>query len=608
MVFFDYAKIRILPKTDLYDDTCPVLNWFDFWDLRDPANPTFEVATVRPAVTFGTPSVYYLINDAPFLTGNHMTVWQIADPVGTPVLSGANVPTTTRMVPPDAGQLNPPPTPIDVGGPRIRNVFYRNNRLWTAHSVADGTGVFARARYVRFDVSGAPVADQDISFGADGCWLYYPAVAADQNDNLVMVYTQSCTNEYASVYFTGRTTTEPTLQPGQVLQAGVAKYELLDGGGRNRWGDYSGIAVDPADQNRIWVHGEFATTPTGIDQWQTWVGEIISRGVGDVNDDGQVNVADLTLLTEYVLEITPAPTPPSLDFTVSDCASDGVLNIGDIVCVVDLILNPSGPALAAGAVPIGAINPSRVRLNLAEADAARAVGESRAYTLDADIGPGIAAFQMRIAYDPTRVRIGTPRAVESASAFTVASNDTGDELIIIGYSMDGRLLDPGEGPIVSLPVDELRPSGPGDEPALELTEVMFSDRAGGVAYASVGQATLAKPLPLVLKLGEPYPNPVGLQGTRIDLEIPVGIAPNLSGAGAASGGGTIRVLAEVYNVRGQLVRRVLDEPMPPGRHAIEWDGRSENGAAVSAGLYVMRVIAGTLNETRKLIVSSRSRD
>ena len=53
---------------------------------------------------------------------------------------------------------------------------------------------------------------------------------------------------------------------------------------------------------------------------------------------------------------------------------------------------------------------------------------------------------------------------------------------------------------------------------------------------------------------------------------------------------------------------MLDEPLLPGRHAIEWDGRSENGAAVSAGLYVMRVIAGTLNETRKLIVSSRARD
>ena len=37
---FDYAKIRILPKDALYDNTCPAMTWTDLWDLRYPPDPT----------------------------------------------------------------------------------------------------------------------------------------------------------------------------------------------------------------------------------------------------------------------------------------------------------------------------------------------------------------------------------------------------------------------------------------------------------------------------------------------------------------------------------------------------------------------------------------
>jgi hypothetical protein len=59
-------------------------------------------------------------------------------------------------------------------------------------------------------------------------------------------------------------------------------YSLV-GGGRNRWGDYSSVTVDPTDPNKFWAIGEFANFRTGgADGWGTWIGEITF---------GQVNAA-----------------------------------------------------------------------------------------------------------------------------------------------------------------------------------------------------------------------------------------------------------------------------------------------------------------------------
>ena len=278
---FDYTKIRILDKTPLYNASCPALSYTDFWDLRDPDSSSTPVFTVRPAVTYGTPGVEYLLNDSPFVTGTTMTLWSLSDPLGTcPALTAANVPVTASTEPPDADQLGGGTPLIDVGGRRIRNVVYRDGSVWTAHSIADATGQFARARYVRIDVNG-PMALEDESYGLDDCWLYYPAVTADEDSNLFMVYNQSCTTSYAGIRYTGRTAADTALQPSAELKAGEANYVKTYGGSRNRWGDYNGIAVDQADTRKVWMFAEYAASPANT--WGTWFGQVTFEPIADLS-------------------------------------------------------------------------------------------------------------------------------------------------------------------------------------------------------------------------------------------------------------------------------------------------------------------------------------
>lgn len=319
---FDYAKIRIIDKAQLYNTACPAITWTDFWNLRDPNDPSTEVGTVRPAVTFGTPGVEYLMNDSHFSTGTYMTLWSLTDPLNaTPTLTGLDVPVTASTAPPDANQLGgsggtstcPAPCLIDVGGRRIRNVIYRNGSVWTAHSVAGGTNnAFARARYVRIGVSG-PTVLEDVSFGSDNCWLYYPAVTADANNNLVMVYSESCTTTYPGIRYTGRTSSDSGLRASAELKAGQANYLKTFTGDSNRWGDYSGIAVDPANPTRVWIFGEYAASPANT--WGTHIGQVTFEAVNPGTMTG----------------VTPSSNPTeigqSVIFTVSGTGICGSLSL-----------------------------------------------------------------------------------------------------------------------------------------------------------------------------------------------------------------------------------------------------------------------------------------
>jgi hypothetical protein len=46
-----------------------------------------------------------------------------------------------------------------------------------------------------------------------------------------------------------------------------------------------------------------------------------------------------------------------------------------------------------------------------------------------------------------------------------------------------------------------------------------------------------------------------------------------------------RVTLRVYSVRGELVKTLKDEWLPPGVYQVSWDGRDRNGRAVSSGAY-----------------------
>jgi len=84
----------------------------------------------------------------------------------------------------------------------------------------------------------------------------------------------SAGQEPATYFVVGTTNASNITTFGTPIKSriGDSSYERLDSIGRNRWGDYSQVAVDPADPNIFWAFQEFADTN---DDWAVQATEII---------------------------------------------------------------------------------------------------------------------------------------------------------------------------------------------------------------------------------------------------------------------------------------------------------------------------------------------
>ncbi len=58
----------------------------------------------------------------------------------------------------------------------------------------------------------------------------------------------------------------------------------------------------------------------------------------------------------------------------------------------------------------------------------------------------------------------------------------------------------------------------------------------------------------------------------------------------------------VYNVSGQLVKTLAAGETAPGRHAVVWDGSDTAGSKVASGVYFVRLSAGSVAATRKMVL------
>ncbi|MBW6515511.1 MAG: T9SS type A sorting domain-containing protein [Candidatus Cloacimonetes bacterium] len=86
-------------------------------------------------------------------------------------------------------------------------------------------------------------------------------------------------------------------------------------------------------------------------------------------------------------------------------------------------------------------------------------------------------------------------------------------------------------------------------------------------------------------LRQNYPNPFN-PSTTISFNLP-----------SAS-----RVNLEIYNVKGQLVKTLLDDNRPAGEHSVVWNGTDNNSRSVGSGVYFYRLTTDNDSEMRKMLL------
>lgn|GEM_PF-1678764 len=93
------------------------------------------------------------------------------------------------------------------------------------------------------------------------------------------------------------------------------------------------------------------------------------------------------------------------------------------------------------------------------------------------------------------------------------------------------------------------------------------------------------PLPRGFSLTQNYPNPFN-PSTTIRYELPE----------------PVKVLLNIYNVRGQNIRTLINKNQKAGAYKVTWDGRDDRGLSVPSGVFLYRLKAGSTKIIRKMVL------
>jgi hypothetical protein len=96
-------------------------------------------------------------------------------------------------------------------------------------------------------------------------------------------------------------------------------------------------------------------------------------------------------------------------------------------------------------------------------------------------------------------------------------------------------------------------------------------------------------MPKSFSLSQNYPNPFNPL-TTITFDIPGTI------------GAKQRVSLNVYDIRGRLIRKLVNGEKEPGYYTVHWNGRDKRGGQVGSGIYFYRIETGEFVSTKKMVL------
>ncbi|MFH1336922.1 MAG: FlgD immunoglobulin-like domain containing protein [Candidatus Zixiibacteriota bacterium] len=59
---------------------------------------------------------------------------------------------------------------------------------------------------------------------------------------------------------------------------------------------------------------------------------------------------------------------------------------------------------------------------------------------------------------------------------------------------------------------------------------------------------------------------------------------------------------KIYNILGQKIRILVDEPQKPGTYEVIWDGKDDKGNDVASGIYLCKLTVGSFQKTQKMVL------
>ena len=281
---------------------------------------------------------------------------------------------------------------------------------------------------------------------------------------------------------------------------------------------------------------------------------------GDIDHSGDIDIADLVYYVSYSFQGGLDP----VNFDEADLNADNEHDISDIVYLVSYMFN-NGPA------PIHcSLNAKRVVTSSLTED----IIVSSSYTDDETIisinsGQNIKGIQIELygagVSDPENLLSETLDLVYGWSH---------KNLKVGLLDLDGpEIIKAGNHSIIKL------------QGTFEIVSARVADMDANSITPLIKQSDKLTLLPEEFTLSQNYPNPFN-PATMIKFSIPVNTDVNL----------------EIFNVLGQRVVTLVDQPLEAGVYEIEWDSKGGSGQDVASGVYFYRIKTDNYTEAKKMVL------
>lgn len=215
---------------------------------------------------------------------------------------------------------------------------------------------------------------------------------------------------------------------------------------------------------------------------------VASYQLGDVNADGKVNVADITVIANHILNL------PNNTFVeaAADLNGDGKVNVADITCLANLILYGNITGESAGAPAMFAETPA-IKVSIPS------INTQRGNTVQLPVNISnknavFSAFQFDVAL---------PAGVEIVDASVCASRNTSGQMLfnyakqedetfrIMGANLDGRAFAGNDGSVVLL---TLAANDTAESGVVEINEIVLAENGNSYELSKVtGLLTVNEP-------------------------------------------------------------------------------------------------------------------
>ena len=297
---------------------------------------------------------------------------------------------------------------------------------------------------------------------------------------------------------------------------------------------------------------------------------------GDVNDDGDVNIADVVTNINYLLQISEFVSDAQL--YAADFNFDFALNISDVVGMINHILNvPTLMLSSSSNNSIANVSlPSKIKFEQ----------DMLEIPIEIIFNERVAALQYELEYDHANIIAKKNLILEGDEWDGINVLNHSPEpgrVIYLFYSLDGKMMHIDNLPALNFSVISE------DKQMLtevKLVESVISNRSGKSVEISYGNSiSKIDIIPKTFVMYPNYPNPFN-PITNIRYDIPK----------------SSNVKIDIFNILGHKVKSLVNTTKMAGNHNVQWSGKMNRIKNLPSGLYIVRFNAGDIQSAKNYAI------